>query len=160
MLTIHIVCIGKIKEPFFKDAIKEYQKRLTKYCHIQITELADEKLPDKLNPSLIDIIKEKESNRILTALKKDSYIFALDLKGKTYSSEEFSQKIQDISLNSISSITFLIGGTLGLTNHLYSSTNELISFSTMTFPHPLIRIFLLEQLFRAFKILKGETYHW
>ncbi len=160
MLTIHIICIGKIKEPFFKDAIKEYQKRLTKYCHMQITELADEKLPDKLNPSLIDMIKEKESNRILTALKKDSYIFALDLKGKTYSSEKFSQKIQDISLNLSSSITFLIGGTLGFANNVYSSTKELISFSTMTFPHPLIRIFLLEQLFRAFKISKGETYHW
>lgn len=160
MLTIQIICIGKIKEPFLKDAIAEYQKRLSKYCHLTITELPDEKLPNKLNHSIMQSIKETETQRILSSLKKDSYVFALDLKGKAFSSEEFSQKIEQIALKESSSITFIIGGTLGLSSSIYSHCNELISFSKMTFPHQLIRLFLVEQLFRAFKIAKGEHYHW
>lgn len=160
MLHINIICIGKIKENYLKDAINEYSKRLSKYCSLTITELQDEKLPDKLNDSLIQEIKQKECERIISHIKKDSYIFALDLKGKQFSSEEFSNKIENIALNFNSNITFIIGGTLGLTNKLLNLTNEKICFSKMTFPHQLIRIFLLEQLFRAFKISKGETYHW
>ena len=160
MLNIHVVCIGKIKENYLKDAISEYTKRLSKFCHIQITEVADEKLPNKLNDSIMQEIKNKECNRILQAIKKDSYVICLDLKGKQFSSEEFSQKIQNIALNENSSITFVIGGTLGLTDELLASANEKICFSKMTFPHQLIRVFLLEQLFRAFKIANNETYHW
>lgn len=160
MLNIQIICIGKVKEPSFKDSISEYSKRLSKYCHITITELADEKLPNKINPTIIEEIKSKECNKILSNIKKDSYVFTLDLKGSQYSSENFSKKIDDIALNSNSNITFIIGGTLGLNSSIYEVSNELISFSKMTFPHQLIRIFLLEQLFRAFKISKGETYHW
>ena len=158
MLHIDIVCIGKIREKYLKDAIDEYKKRLSKYCILNIIELPDEKLPSKLNDSISFEIKQKESNLILSHIKKDSYVIALDLKGKNYTSVEFSNKIQDLSLIT-SHITFLIGGTLGITEELLSNTKELICFSKMTFPHPLIRLFLLEQLFRGFKILNGENYH-
>ena len=151
---------GKIKENYLKEAILEYSKRLSKYCSLNIIELNDEKLPDKINNSLISNIKNIECQKILSHVKKDSYVFALDLTGKSYSSEEFSHKLDDIALNHNSSITFIIGGTLGLTDSLLSHCNEKISFSKMTFPHQLIRVFLLEQLFRAFKISRGETYHW
>ncbi len=160
MLNINIVCVGKVKEDYLKSAIAEYSKRLSKYCNLQIIELQDEKLPAKLNPSIINEIKDKESKKIIDSLKKDSYIFALDLKGNQFTSEEFSEKIDDIALNYNSSITFIIGGTLGLTDKVLSLSTEKISFSKMTFPHQLIRVFLLEQIFRAFKISKGETYHW
>ena len=158
MLHIDIVCIGKIREKYLKDAIDEYKKRLSKYCILNIIELPDEKLPSKLNASISFEIKQKESNLILSHIKKDSYVIALDLKGKNYTSVEFSNKIQDLSLIT-SHITFLIGGTLGMTEELLSNTKELICFSKMTFPHPLIRLFLLEQLFRGFKIMNGENYH-
>lgn len=158
MLHIDVVCVGKIRENYLKDAILEYSKRLSKYCVLNIVELPDEKLPNKLNDSLIMEVKQKESNNILSHIKKDSYIIALDLKGKNYTSEEFSNKIQSLSLTN-SHITFLIGGTLGMSNELLSKSKELICFSKMTFPHPLIRVFLLEQLFRCFKIANGENYH-
>lgn len=159
MLHINIVCIGKLKEKYLQDALTEYSKRLSKYCILNIIELPDEKLPLNINPSLISQIKDKEANNILSHLPKNSYILALDLKGKQYSSEDFSKKITDISLNSFSNITFIIGGTLGLSNEVLNNSNELISFSKMTFPHQLIRIFLLEQIFRAFKISNHEIYH-
>lgn len=158
MLTINIVCIGKVKEKFFKDAINEYSKRLSKYCKLNILELPDEKIPDKTNVNIENEIKTKECNNIINHLKKDSYIISLDLKGKSFSSEEFSKNIEDISMIS-SQITFIIGGSLGLTENVLNLSNQKICFSKMTFPHQLIRIFLLEQLFRAFKISNGETYH-
>ncbi len=160
MLNIQIICIGKIKEDYLKDAISEYSKRLSKYCNLDIIELPDEKLPSKMNSSIIEDIKKKECDKIISHLKKDSYIFCLDLKGKQFTSEQFSSKIDDIALNYNSTITFIIGGTLGLIDELLKYSNEQICFSKMTFPHQLIRVFLLEQLFRAFKISKGETYHW
>ncbi|MBP3596128.1 MAG: 23S rRNA (pseudouridine(1915)-N(3))-methyltransferase RlmH [Clostridia bacterium] len=160
MLNINIICLGKIKEDYLKMAINEYSKRLSKYCNFTITELQDEKLPEKINDSIIAEIKTKECKKIINSLKKDSYVFALDLRGKQFSSEEFSKKIDDIALNYNSSITFIIGGTLGLNDEILALCNEKISFSKMTFPHQLFRVFLLEQIFRAFKISKGETYHW
>ena len=160
MLNINIVCIGKIKENYLKDAIAEYSKRLSKFCNLNIIELSDEKLPNKVNDSIISEIKNKECSKMIQAIKKDSYIMCLDLKGKEFSSEEFSQKLDSIALNFNSSITFVIGGTLGLNQEILSLANEKICFSKMTFPHQLIRVFLLEQLFRAFKISNNETYHW
>ena len=115
-------------------------------------------MSNKLNDSLILDIKQKESKSILSHIKKDSYLIALDLKGKNYTSEEFSNKIQNLSLTN-SHITFLIGGSLGMSEELLSNCKELVCFSKMTFPHPLIRVFLLEQLFRGFKIANGENYH-
>lgn len=159
MLHINIICIGKIKETFFKGSIGEYSKRLSKYCNLKIIELPDEKVPLKINDKIISSIKEKECNNIISNLPKDTYIIALDLKGKQYSSEEFANHINDISINLKSNITFIIGGTLGISSKLLNICNEKVCFSKMTFPHQLIRIFLLEQLFRSFKILNGETYH-
>ena len=158
MLTIQIICIGKIKEAFFKDAINEYSKRLSRYCKLDILELPDEKIPNNVNSKMAEDIKEKECNNIISRIKKDSYIICLDLKGKQLSSEELSAKMDNLSLNT-SHITFIIGGSLGLTSKILSIANEAISFSKMTFPHQLIRIFLLEQLYRSFKISNGETYH-
>lgn len=158
MLSINIICIGKIKEKFFKEAINEYSKRLSKYCKLNILELPDEKIPEKTNLSIENEIKTKECNNIINHIKKDSYIICLDLKGKELTSEELSKNIENISMQS-SQITFIIGGSLGLSEKLLNLSNQSVCFSKMTFPHQLIRIFLLEQLFRAFKISNGETYH-
>lgn len=158
MLHINIVCIGKLKEKYLKDAIDEYSKRLSKYCNLNIIELLDEKIPNSNSDKLLYEIKSKECEKIASHIKKDSYLIALDLSGKQYSSEEFSKKIDNISLN-YSNITIIIGGSLGMTEQFLSTVNEKICFSKMTFPHQLIRVFLLEQLFRAFKISNNETYH-
>ena len=147
---------GKLKEDYLKSAIQEYSKRLSKYCNLSFTELQDEKLPNKINDSIINEIKSKEATKIINSIKKDSYVIALDLKGKQYSSE----KLENITVNGFSTITLVIGGTLGLTDEILKKSNELVCFSKMTFPHQLIRVFLLEQLFRAFKISNNETYHW
>ncbi len=158
MLHIDIICIGKLKEKYLKDAVDEYSKRLSKYCNLNIVELLDEKLPTNDSAKLFLDIKNKECERISSHIKKDSYVIALDLNGKQYSSEEFSKKIANISLIN-SNITIIIGGSLGMTEQFLNTVNEKICFSKMTFPHQLIRIFLLEQLFRAFKISNNETYH-
>ncbi|MBQ3414138.1 MAG: 23S rRNA (pseudouridine(1915)-N(3))-methyltransferase RlmH [Clostridia bacterium] len=157
-MTINIICVGKLKENFFKSATDEYSKRLSKYCKLNIIELQDEKIPDKINDKIMDEVKTKECNSILSHIKKDSHIIALDLTGKEFSSEEFSKKLDNLSMQT-SNITFIIGGSLGLTKELLSVCNEKICFSKMTFPHQLIRVFLLEQIFRAFKISNNETYH-
>lgn len=150
---------GKLKEDYLKSAILEYSKRLSKYCILKIIELPDEKVP--VGASILEQEKviKRESDLIASHIKENSYVIALDLKGKQYSSEEFSEKIANISVNFSSSITFIIGGTLGMSKELLNKANELICFSKMTFPHQLIRVFLLEQLFRAFKIQNHETYH-
>ena len=158
MLNIQVICVGKLKENYLKSAIDEYCKRLSRYCKLNILELSDEKIPDKLGDSLSSEIKAKECNNILRHIKKDSYVIALDLKGKQFSSEDFSSEIENISM-SCSSITFIIGGSLGLTDELLKICHQKICFSKMTFPHQFIIVFLLEQIFRAFKISNGETYH-
>ena len=160
MLSINLVCIGKLKENYLCQAVEEYAKRLSKYCQLKVVELPDEKLPMKLYEASILEVKEKESKKIVQAIKMPSYVICLDLKGKEMTSEEFSRKIEDISLKGNSSITFVIGGTLGMTKEVLNLANEKICFSKMTFPHQLMRVFLLEQLFRAFKIAHHETYHW
>lgn len=158
MLSVQVICIGKLKETYLKSAIDEYSKRLSRYCKLEILELPDEKIPEKVNIKLVDDIKSKECDNILNHIKKDSYIIALDLKGKQFTSEEFSSEIEKLSMTS-SHITFIIGGSLGLTNELLNQCHQKICFSKMTFPHQLIRVFLLEQIFRAFKIANRETYH-
>ena len=158
MLNINIVCIGKIKEKYLRDALDEYSKRLSRYCKLTFLELSDEKIPDKINDNLANEIKSKECNNIINHLKKDSYLIALDLNGKEFTSEEFSKKLDNLSMEN-SHLTFIIGGSLGLNKELLDMCDLKICFSKMTFPHQLIRVFLLEQIFRAFKIQKGETYH-
>lgn len=159
MLNINILCVGKIKENYLKDAIAEYSKRLSKYCTLNVIEVPDEKLPNKLSDIMENDIKNKEGKAMFAKLPKDTYLICLDLKGKELTSEEFSKKIEDISVNSSSSITFVIGGSLGISTEILNLSKEKVCFSKMTFPHQLIRIFLLEQIFRAFKISNGETYH-
>ena len=157
MIHINVICVGKLKEAYLKDAINEYAKRLSKYWKINIVEVPDEPIPSNLNDKLSESIKQAEGNKILSFVK-NSYVISLDLKGKQYTSEEFSDKLEKLSLNN-SSISFIIGGSLGLSNEVINKSNELICFSKMTFPHQLIRLFLLEQIFRAFKISNNETYH-
>ena len=151
MVHINIICIGKIKEKYLKDAIDEYSKRLSKYCILNIIELPDKTIPNNLNNSLENQIKDFESDEILSSIPKDSYKICLDLTGKELSSIEFANKIENIQqINS--NISFIIGGSLGMNEQLKNICNEKICFSKMTFPHQLIRVFLLEQIFRAFKI--------
>ena len=160
MININIICVGKLKEDYLKNAISEYSKRLSKYSNLNIIELQDEKLPNKINDTIKEKKKKKEGEKIISQIKKDSYTMVLDLKGKEMTSEDFSKKIDNIGVNGFSTINFIIGGTLGLSNEVLEKANELVSFSKMTFPHQLIRVFLLEQIFRAFKISNNETYHW
>ena len=158
MLNIQIICIGKIKEDYLRSAVNEYIKRLSRFCKLEILELPDEKIPDKLNTSLANEIKQNECYNIIKHLRKSSYNIALDLSGKQLTSEQFSEKIENLSMTN-SNITFIIGGSLGLTNELLNYCQEKLCFSKMTFPHQLIRVFLLEQIFRGFKIAHNETYH-
>ena len=159
MLNINILCVGKIKENYLKDAIKEYSKRLSKYCSLNIIEVQDEAVPDKLSENIMENIKDKEARKMLDQIKKETYLVCLDLRGKQYTSEEFSEKIEEIKLQGNSSITFVIGGTLGIGKAILDKSKEKICFSKMTFPHQLFRVFLLEQIFRSFKISHNETYH-
>ena len=159
MVTINILCVGKIKEKFFKEAIEEYSKRLSKYCNLNIIEVEDSKVPDKVSDNLAKVIKDEEASRMLNQMKKDTYLICLDLNGKEYDSVEFSEKISKLTAYGESNITFVIGGTLGIGDEVLKIAKEKICFSKMTFPHQLIRVFLLEQIYRGFKIMGGETYH-
>ena len=160
MINIKIICVGYLKESYLKDMQAEYTKRLSKYCRLEIITLKDEKLPSSLNESNCNIVKEKEASAILTKLNTpNSYTFVLDEKGKEYTSVQLSEKIDKVMTMGNSTINFVIGGSLGLTDSVRNKGNETISFSRLTFPHQMIRMFLLEQIFRSFKILNNETYH-
>ena len=161
MINIKILCVGKIKEKSLQDLIKEYEKRLSKYCKLEIIEIDDEKIPQSYSEADVIKIKDKEATRIkekLNKFGKCSIIF-LDLKGKQYTSEEFSDKINNMCIYGTSTLVFVIGGSLGFSDDLLKLSEEKIRFSRMTFPHQLFRLFLLEQIFRAFKIQNNETYH-
>ncbi len=159
MINVQIISIGKVKEKSLKDLIAEYTKRISKYAKIEIVELPDEKIDGANSTIEQEKIKEIECDRIIKKINPKSYVFCLDLKGKTYTSETLSQKIENIATYTSSSITFIIGGSLGLNDKIRTLADESISFSTLTFPHQLIKLFLVEQIFRVFKIQNGETYH-
>lgn len=161
MINIQIICIGKIKEKSLTNLCDEYLKRISKYAKISVIELADEKVEKVLSETEINKIKNIECNKIIDKIQKSSksYVISLDLTGKTMSSTELADKISNITTYSSSNITFVIGGSLGLNKELLEMSDDIISFSTLTFPHQLIRLFLLEQTFRSFKILNNETYH-
>ncbi len=161
MLNIKIICIGKVREKSLKELINEYEKRISKYAKIEIIEIDDEKIPQNASVAIEEQIKTIESKKILDRLTKysNSNIILLDLKGKQYTSEEFANKIENIQTYSSSTIIFVIGGSLGMNKDLLEYSTDKICFSKMTFPHQLIRVFLLEQIFRAFKIINNETYH-
>lgn len=158
-MKISIVCVGKIKESFYRQAIEEYAKRLSKYCKLEIIEVADEKTPDKASEALESQIKEKEADRILEKIKEDAYVFTLEIKGKAYTSEGFAEMIQKTTVQGKSHLVFVIGGSLGLHEKVLKRSNHAISFSDMTFPHQLMRVILTEQIYRAFRIINGEPYH-
>jgi len=160
MITIKIICVGDLKESYLKQMQDEYTKRLSKYCKLEIISLKDERLPSTLNDSNCNIVKEKEASLILSKLNtQNAYTFILDERGKEYTSVELSNKIERVMTTGSSTINFVIGGSLGLAQTVKDAGSELLSFSKLTFPHQMIRIFLLEQVFRSFKIMKNETYH-
>lgn len=158
-MNIRIICVGKLKEKYWFEAQGEYIKRLSRYCSLTVEEIKEERLPD--NPSSADEEKVKtvEGQRILNAMKGDNFVIALDLLGKKLSSEKLSEKIFSLGLEGKSNVDFIIGGSLGMSQGVKDRADYALSFSDMTFPHQLMRIILLEQIYRSYKIIKNETYH-
>ncbi len=158
-MNITIVSVGKIKEDYLKAGIDEYLKRLSRYCRVNIIELDDEKVPDRLSDRELEIIQKAEGDRIKSVIRPGWYTISLDSKGKHFTSEEFASKLENLAVSGHSNLAFIIGGTTGLAGEILDSSHLRMSFSKLTFPHQMIRLFLLEQLFRCYKINKGETYH-
>lgn len=158
-MKITIVCVGKIKEKFFRDAIEEYSKRLSRYCKLDIVECADEKTPDGASEAVEEQIRNVEGERILSKIPSDAFVFLLAIKGKELTSPELSQKISGLAVQGKGHLVFVIGGSLGTSKAVYDRADFKLSFSPMTFPHQLMRVVLLEQIYRAFKIDAGEPYH-
>lgn len=158
-MKIKIICVGKLKEKYLKDAIGEYAKRLGRFCTFEICELNDEKIPDNPSQAQCEIVLKNEGEQIIKHLSKDSYVITLCVEGKSMSSEEFAKKIGDVTLNGKSTIDFIIGGSLGLDQSVKNISDLKLSFSSFTFPHQLMRLILCEQIYRAFKINNNEEYH-
>lgn len=158
-MNINIVCVGKLKERYWTDAVTEYLKRLSRYCRMEIVELKEARLPDHASPAEEEQVKTVEGESILRSLSADSYVIALDVKGKQLSSEQLSEKIENLALEGRSTVDFIIGGSLGLSEAVRKRANFRLSFSAMTFPHQMMRVILLEQIYRAFKISRNEPYH-
>ncbi|MGN1170527.1 MAG: 23S rRNA (pseudouridine(1915)-N(3))-methyltransferase RlmH [Lachnospiraceae bacterium] len=158
-MKITVVCVGKIKEDYFRDAVSEYSKRLGRYCRLEIVEVADEKTPDGASEALEDAIRGKEADRILKKLPEDSYKIILDISGRKMDSVVFGRRIEKLGVEGKSHIAFVIGGSLGLHQNVKQRADETLSFSDMTFPHQLMRVILLEQIYRGFRIVNGEPYH-
>lgn len=158
-MKIDIICVGKLKEKYWVNAIGEYKKRLSKYAKIQVIEVPDHKTPDGASQVLEEQIKAKEGQAVLKSIKKSAYVIALVIEGKQYSSEDFADKIAKLGVGGRSHIAMIIGGSLGLSDEVMKRADESISFSKMTFPHQLMRVVLMEQVYRGFRIIKGEPYH-
>ena len=158
-MKITIIAVGKIKEKFYKDAIAEYAKRLSKYCKLEIKEVADEKTPDHASDTVNQQILLKEGERIRSMIPKDSHVIVLAIEGKKYDSVEFAGMLENAGIHGISNITFIIGGSLGIQEEIKKEAQGRISFSDMTFPHQLMRVILLEQIYRGYKIITKEPYH-
>lgn len=158
-MKITLVTVGKIKEKFFEDAIKEYSKRLSRYCKLEILQVADEKTPEGASETVELQIKEKEGQRILSLIRDDAYVIALAIEGKMLDSEELAERIEKLGVSGISQIVFVIGGSLGLSAQVMKRADYALSFSRMTFPHQLMRVILLEQIYRSYRIVNGEPYH-
>lgn len=158
-MKITLVTVGKIKERFYGDAISEYSKRLSRYCKLEIIQVADEKTPDHASEGTERQIKEKEGERILANIKEGAYVIALAIEGGMLNSVELSEKIRSLGVGGTSQIVFVIGGSLGLSDAVMSRADFKLSFSKMTFPHQLMRVILLEQIYRGFRIMNGEPYH-
>ena len=158
-MKITIVCVGKIKEKFYRDALAEYTKRLSRYCSLSITEVADEKTKEQASDVECAIIKDREGERILKSIREDGYVIALAIDGKNLDSVELSKKIENLALTGKSNLYFVIGGSLGLSDEVMKRADYKLSFSRMTFPHQLMRAILLEQIYRSYRIINHEPYH-
>lgn len=158
-MKITILCVGKIKEKFYRDAISEYSKRLSRYAKLEIVEVADEKTRDQASEGEMELVKQREGERLLASMKEDGYVVCLAIEGKMLDSVELSEKIEGLGVAGNSHIYFVIGGSLGLSKQVLSRADYLLSFSKMTFPHQLMRVILLEQIYRAYRIINHEPYH-
>lgn len=158
-MKITIITVGKLKEKYLRDAVAEYSKRLRKYCSLEIAEVADEKTSEKMSASEEELILAKEGERILRHIKDDSFVITLEINGAHLSSEQFADKINTLGIRGTSHITFVIGGSIGLGRDVLNRSDYSLSFSLMTFPHQLMRVILLEQIYRSYRIIHGEPYH-
>ena len=158
-MNIQIICIGKLKEKYWTDAIAEYSKRLSRYCTLEIVELKEARLPDKASAADEENVKLEEGRAILKAIKDGTYVITLEILGKQLSSPDLADKIETLSIEGKSNVAFIIGGSLGLSDEVSRRSDFKLSFSKMTFPHQMMRVVLLEQIYRSFKIIKNEAYH-
>ena len=158
-MKITLITVGKIKEKYLKDAIAEYSKRLSRYCKLEILEVADEKTPDGASEIVEENIREKEGERILKLIKEDAYVITLEISGKMLNSEELADRIETLGIQGKSHLVFVIGGSIGLGREVLRRSDYALSFSKMTFPHQLMRVILLEQIYRSYRIINGEPYH-
>ena len=158
-MKITILSVGKIKEKFYRDAISEFEKRLSRYAKLEIVEVADEKTLDQASEHEITLIKEKEGERLLKSIKDDGYVICLAINGKMLDSVELSRHLEKLGVSGVSHIYFVIGGSLGLADEVLKRADMLLSFSKMTFPHQLMRVILCEQIYRSYRIMNHEPYH-
>ena len=158
-MKITILTVGKIKKKYLKDAIAEYAKRLSRYCKLEIVEVADEKTIENASQVLETQIRDKEAERLMKYIREDAYVITLEIKGKQLTSEELSEKINQLGIQGKSHIIFVIGGSIGLGDEILKRSDYALSFSKMTFPHQLMRVILLEQIYRSYRIINGEPYH-
>lgn len=158
-MKITILCVGKLKEDFYRKAAAEFEKRLNRYCKLEIIEVADEKTPESAGAAVETQIKEKEGARLLRHIREDTYVIALDLQGKELDSVQMSRALEQLGLNGKSNLAFIIGGSLGLSKEILQRADLRLCFSKMTFPHQLMRVILLEQIYRSFRIMHHEPYH-
>lgn len=158
-MNIAIISVGKLKEKYLKMGIEEYTKRLGSYAKIDVVEVADEKAPENLSDADMEIVKKKEGERILAKIGADTYVIALAIEGKMKSSEQLAEDLQSLMTYGRSKVAFVIGGSLGLHEDVMKRSDEKLSFSKMTLPHQLMKLVLVEQVYRAFRIIKNEPYH-
>lgn len=158
-MKITILTVGKIKEKFYRQAVEEFEKRLSRYCKLEIIEVADEKTPDRASQAEELMVKEKEGQRLLKYFRGDAFICALAIEGKMLNSVELSERIESLGISGTSHLIFVIGGSLGLSEQVLKRADFLLSFSKMTFPHQLMRVILLEQIYRSYRILSNQPYH-
>lgn len=158
-MKITIICVGKIKEKFYTQAVDEYKKRLSRYCQLEILEVADEKTKENASDNEVRLVKEREGERLLKCIRDDSYVVALAIGGRMLDSVELSEKLEQLGVGGTSHIVFVIGGLLGLSEGVLSRADLQLSFSRMTFPHQLMRVILLEQVYRSYRIMNHEPYH-
>ncbi|UJL46354.1 23S rRNA (pseudouridine(1915)-N(3))-methyltransferase RlmH [Virgibacillus sp. NKC19-16] len=158
-MKISIIAVGKLKEKYLKQGIEEYLKRLSTYAKVDITEVADEKAPENMSEAEMQEVKRKEGERILSKVGQDTYVVTLEINGKMLTSEQLAAKMDELATYGKSKIAFVIGGSLGISEAVQKRSDLALSFSKLTFPHQMMRLILLEQVYRGFRIMRGEPYH-